>query len=73
MKIEMNDQGGIDLMDIDVDQITLLVQSLLDSPNQKFMEDPELKKMIKLLSILQSELFTDLGTGKIDLTQFKIT
>lgn len=73
MKIEMNDQGGIDLVDIDVDQVGLLVQSLMESPNQQFLEDPELKKMFKLLSILQSELFTDLGTGKIDLTQFKIT
>jgi len=73
MKIEMNDQGGIDLVDIDVDQVSLLVQSLMESPNQQFMEDAELKKMFKLLSILQSELFTDLGSGKIDLTQFKIT
>ena len=73
MKIEMNDQGGIDLIDIDVDQIILLVQSLQESSNQKFMEDDELKNMIKLLSILHSELFTDVGTGKIDLTQFKIT
>jgi len=73
MKIEMNDQGGIDLVDIDVDQVGLLVQSLMESPNQQFMEDAELKKMFKLLSILQSELFADLGSGKIDLTQFKIT
>ena len=73
MKIEMNDQGGIDLMDIDVDQICLLAQSLEESSNQQFMEDPELNKMIKLLSILKSDLFSDLGTGKIDFTQFKMT
>jgi len=73
MKIEMNDEGGIDLINIDVDQVSLLVQSLQDSPNQVFMDDPELNKMIKLLSILQSEVFQDVASGKIDFTQFKTT
>lgn len=73
MKIEMNDEGGIDLVNLHVDQISLLVQSLQDSPDQRFMEDAELNNMIKLLSILQSEVFTNASSGKIDLTQFKIS
>jgi hypothetical protein len=71
MKIEMNDEGGIDLIDIDVDQVCLLVQALQESPNQVFMDDVELKKMFKLLSILQTEVYQDLDSGKVDLTQFK--
>jgi len=73
MKIEMNDEGGIDLIDMQVEQVTMLVQALLESPNQAFMGDEELNKMIKLLSILQSEVFTSSTSGKIDFTQFKTT
>lgn len=70
MKVEMNDDGEINLNDIDVDQISLLVNALRDSPNQQFMEDIELSKMFKLLSILQSEVFHDEDSGKVNFVQF---
>lgn len=70
MKVEMNDDGEINLNDIDVDQISLLVNALRDSPNQQFMEDIELNKMFKLLSILQSEVFHDEDSGKVNFVRF---
>jgi len=70
MKVEMNDDGEINLNDIDIDQIGLLVDALQASPNQKFMEDMELSQMFKLLSILQSEVFHDLDSGKVNVEQF---
>lgn len=70
MKVEMNDDGEINLNDIDIDQISLLVDALQASPNQKFMEDMELSQMFKLLSILQSEVFHDLDSGKVNVEQF---
>lgn len=70
MKVEMNDDGEINLNDIDIDQIGLLVDALQASPNQKFMGDMELSQMFKLLLILQSEVFHDLDSGKVNVTQF---
>lgn len=67
----MNNDGGIDISDISVDQVSLLVHALKESPNQVFMDDPELSKMFKLLAILQSEVFHDMSSGKIDFSQFK--
>lgn len=72
MKIEMNDEGGIDILNMDVDQVGLLVRALQASPNQDFMQDQEINRMIKLLSILESEVF-DLTSGKIDFSQFNIS
>jgi len=71
MKVEMNDNGGIDVTDISIDQVSLLVNALKQSPNQDFMSDTELSKMFKLLAILQSEVFSDLASGKINLSKFK--
>lgn len=70
MKVEMNDNGGIDITDLSVDQVSLLVHALKQSPNQAFMDDAELNKMLKLLAILQSEVFSDLSAGKINLSKF---
>ena len=67
----MNEGGGIDLLDVSVDQVSMLVHALRESPNQTFMDDHELKKMFKLLAILQSEVFQDISSGNIDLSQFK--
>ena len=67
----MNDNGGIDVLDMTVDQVSLLVHALRESPNQIFMDDDELNKMFKLLALLQSEVFHDITSGKIDLSQFK--
>lgn len=71
MKVEMNNDGGIDITDVSVDQVTLLIHSLKESPNQIFMDDPELNKMFKLLAILQSEVMQDKASGSIDFSQFK--
>jgi len=67
----MNDKGGIDVIDMNVDQVSMLVHALKESPNQLFMDDEELNKMFKLLALLQSEVFHDITSGKIDLSQFK--
>jgi len=71
MNISMNESGGIDITDMDVDQVSLLVYALKESPNQVFMDDPELSRMFKLLALLQSEVFQDITSGKIDFSQFK--
>ncbi len=71
MKVEMNSDGLIDITGVNVDQIGMLVHALKASPRQDFMDDPELSKMFKLLAILQSEVFHDMTSGKIDLSQFK--
>lgn len=71
MNVSMNESGGIDITDMDVDQVSLLVYALKESPNQVFMDDPELSRMFKLLALLQSEVFQDMTSGKIDFSQFK--
>ena len=71
MNVSMNESGGIDITDMDVEQVSLLVYALKESPNQVFMDDPELSRMFKLLALLQSEVFQDMTSGKIDFSQFK--
>jgi len=73
MKIEMNEAGGIDITDLTIDQVVNLMESLKASPEQAFLEDQELRKMFKLLAILQSEVFQDMESGKIDFSRFKQT
>ncbi len=72
MKVVMNDNGGINVEDISMEQIVLLVHALKESPHQDFMNDPELGKMFKLMAIMQSDVFDDLQSGKIDMSQFKL-
>jgi len=70
MKVEMNDNGEINLSEITIDQVGLLTDALRASPNQKFMDDDEIKRMFKLLAILQSRVFHNIDSGKIDFSEF---
>ena len=71
MKVAMNENGGVDIEDISMEQIGLLVHALKESSNQDFMNDLELGKMFKLMAIMQSDVFDDLKSGKIDMNKFK--
>jgi len=70
MKVEMNENGSINITDVSLDQIGLLVHALKESPNQGFMDDHELSKMFKLMAIIQSDVFDDIKSGKIDISKF---
>ena len=67
----MNENGGVNIQDISLAQIGLLVHALKESPHQDFMKDEELGKMFKLMAIVQSDVFEDIKSGKIDITKFK--
>ena len=67
----MNKNQGLDISDVNLAQIALLVQALKESPNQEFMNDPELGKLFKLMAIVQSDVFDDMKAGKVDFSQFK--
>ena len=71
MKVEMNENGGINIIDVTLEQVGLLAHALKESPHQDFMNDPELGKMFKLMAIMQSNVFDDIKSGKIDITKFK--
>ncbi len=70
MKVEMNDNGEINLSEITVDQVSLLTDALRESPNQKFMDDGEMNRMFNLLAILQSRVFQNSDSGKVDFSEF---
>jgi len=67
----MNDNNGLDILDISSRQIELLTHALKESPNQEFMDDPELGRLFKMMAILQSDVFDDLKSGKLDISKFK--
>jgi len=71
MKVEMNESGCLDITGITMEQISLFVHALKESPNQDFMNDHELGKMFKLMAIMQSDVFEDIKSGKVDITKFK--
>jgi len=71
MKVEMNENDSINITDVSFEQVALLVYALKESPNQDFMNDHELGKMFKLMAIMQSEVFDDLKSGKIDISKYK--
>lgn len=70
MHVEMGEEG-LNVIDINRDQVALLVEALKESPNQKFMEDDDLRKFYKLLAILQSDVWDDMTSGKFDFSRYK--
>ncbi|HDP88844.1 MAG TPA: hypothetical protein ENN42_02655 [Thioalkalivibrio sp.] len=70
MKVDMGDEG-LNILDVSRDQVALLAEALKESPNQQFMDDPDLRKLYKLLSVLQSDLWDDMTSGKFDFSAYK--
>jgi hypothetical protein len=70
MKVDMGDEG-LNILDVSRDQVALLAEALKESPNQQFMDDPDLRKLYKLLAVLQSDLWDDMTSGKFDFTAYK--
>lgn len=53
-------------------QVSMLAFALRDSPDQQFMDDPELRKLFKLMAVLTSEVFDDMTSGQFDFNRFKL-
>ena len=70
MRVEMGEEG-LNVIDVSRDQVALLAEALKESPNQKFMEDEDLRKLYKLLAVLQSDLWDDMTSGKFDFSAYK--
>ena len=71
MNVELNDRGNLDILDVSPEQVKLLAQALKDQAETWFADDDELRRLYKLLAVMQSEVFEDLKTGRIDLKQFR--
>ncbi len=70
MKVDMGEEG-LNILDVSRDQVALFADALKASPDQRFMEDQELRRLFKLLAILQSDVWDDMTSGKFDFGQFK--
>ncbi|WP_026289967.1 hypothetical protein [Thioalkalivibrio sulfidiphilus] len=70
MKVEMGEEG-LNILDMSRDQAALLVEALKASPKQGFMEDEELRRLFKLLAVVQSDLWDDMTSGKFDFSAYK--
>jgi hypothetical protein len=70
MRVEMGEEG-LNLYDVSRDQIALLAEALKASPDQKFMDDEELRRMFKLFAVLQSEVWDDMTSGRFDFNAYK--
>ena len=70
MNVEMG-ENGLDVKDISRDQIALLVQALRSASDQGFMDDPELRRLFKLMAVLQSDLWDDMLAGKFDFSAYQ--
>lgn len=71
MHMQMNEEGGLDILNLSTEQVELLAKALKDSPQQDFMQNEELNRMFKVIAIIQSELFSDMKAGRFDFNQFK--
>ena len=65
MDVEMGDEG-LNVLGISREQCAALVEALKASEDQRFMDDPELRRLYKLLAVLQSDLWDDMTAGKFD-------
>ncbi|OOC10962.1 MULTISPECIES: hypothetical protein [Thioalkalivibrio] len=70
MNVDMGDEG-LDVTGISREQCATLVEALKASSDQSFMEDPELRKLFKLLAVLQSDLWDEMTAGQFDFSQYK--
>lgn len=69
MDVEMGEQG-LDIKNVSRDQVALLANALKTAQDQGFMDDPDLRKLFKLLAVLQSELWDDMTSGAFDFKRF---
>lgn len=70
MQVEMGDEG-LDVRGITRDQCALLADALKASSDQRFMDDAELRRLFKLLAVLQSDLWDDMNAGKFDFDPYR--
>lgn len=70
MQVEMGDEG-LDVRGITRDQCALLADALKSSSDQRFMDDAELRRLFKLLAVLQSDLWDDMTAGKFDFDPYR--
>lgn len=70
MQVEMGEEG-LDVTGISRDQCALLVEALKASPEQKFMDDSDLRRLFKLLAVLQSDVWDDMTAGQFDFSVYR--
>lgn len=70
MHVEMGDQG-LNVIGVSRDQVALLAEALKASPKQEFMDDEELRKLFKMLAVLQSDLWDEMTSGRFDFGSFE--
>ena len=70
MQVEMGDDG-LDVYGISRDQCAMLVEALQASSDQRFMEDADLRRLFKLLAVLQSDLWDDMTAGRFDFKPYR--
>ncbi len=70
MQVEMGEEG-LDVTGITRDQCALLADALKASSDERFLEDAELRRLFKLLAVLQSDLWDDMTSGKFDFDPYR--
>jgi hypothetical protein len=70
MDVEMGEEG-LNVVGISREQCATLVEALKASEDQRFMDDPELRKLYKLLAVLQSDLWDEMTAGQFDFSPYK--
>jgi len=70
MQVEMGEEG-LNVTGITRDQCALLADALKASSDQRFLEDAELRRLFKLLAVLQSDLWDDMTSGKFDFDPYR--
>jgi len=70
MQVEMGEEG-LEVRGITRDQCALLADALKASSDQRFLEDAELRRLFKLLAVLQSDLWDDMTAGKFDFDLYR--
>lgn len=70
MQVAMGDDG-LDVSGISRDQCAMLVDALKASRDQRFMEDADLRRLFKLLAVLQSDVWDDMTAGRFDFEPYR--
>lgn len=70
MHVEMGEEG-LNVLNVSRDQVALLADALKSAENQGFMDDEELRRLFKLLAVLQSDLWDDMTSGRFDFSAYK--
>lgn len=70
MQVAMGEEG-LDITGVTRDQCALLADALKASHDQRFMDDAELRRLFKLLAVLQSELWEEMTGGQFDFNPYR--